>query len=137
MFKRFLLMAAVLLIAAAPNAFAGVGIFDFTADIGNPEAISQAFDMVHAGGEAIMVGVSPFGSKTSVDTGGLLTEKVLRGCLYGSIRPRVDIPRFIDLYTAGKLKLDELVSRTYPLEGINDAFAAMKAGEVARSVVVF
>lgn len=105
--------------------------------IGNPEAISQAFDMVHAGGEAIMVGVSPFGSKTSVDTGGLLTEKVLRGCLYGSIRPRVDIPRFIDLYVAGRLKLDELVSRTFPLEGINDAFAAMKAGEVARSVVVF
>jgi S-(hydroxymethyl)glutathione dehydrogenase/alcohol dehydrogenase len=105
--------------------------------IGNPEAISQAFDMVHPGSEAIMVGVSPFGSKTSVDTRGLLNEKVLRGCLYGSIRPRVDIPRFIDLYMAGKLKLDELVSRAYPLEGINEAFAAMKAGEVARSVVVF
>jgi S-(hydroxymethyl)glutathione dehydrogenase/alcohol dehydrogenase len=105
--------------------------------VGSPDAISQAFDMVRAGGEAIMVGVSPFGSKTSIDTRGLLTEKVLRGCVYGSIRPRVDIPRFIDLYMAGKLKLDELVSRTYPLEGINEAFAAMKAGEVARSIVTF
>ena len=105
--------------------------------VGSPDAISQAFDMVRAGGEAIMVGVSPFGSKTSVDTRGLLAEKVLRGCVYGSIRPRVDIPRFIDLYMAGKLKLDELVSRTYPLEGINEAFAAMKAGEVARSIVTF
>jgi len=105
--------------------------------IGSPEAISQAFDMVHAGAEAIMVGVSPFGSKTSIDTRGLLTEKVLRGCSYGSIRPRVDIPRFIDLYMAGRLKLDELISRTYPLEGINEAFAAMKAGEVARSIVAF
>jgi S-(hydroxymethyl)glutathione dehydrogenase/alcohol dehydrogenase len=105
--------------------------------IGSPEAISQAFDMVHPGGEAVMVGLSPFGSKTSIDTRGLLSEKVLRGCTYGSIRPRIDIPRFIDLYMAGKLKLDELVSRTYPLEGINEAFAAMKAGEVARSIVTF
>jgi S-(hydroxymethyl)glutathione dehydrogenase/alcohol dehydrogenase len=105
--------------------------------IGSPEAISQAFDMVHAGGQAIMVGVSPFGSKTSIDTRGLLTEKTLIGCSYGSIRPRVDIPRFIDLYMAGRLKLDELISRTYPLEGINEAFAAMKAGEVARSIVTF
>jgi S-(hydroxymethyl)glutathione dehydrogenase/alcohol dehydrogenase len=105
--------------------------------IGRPEAISQAFDMVHAGGEAVMVGLSPFGSKTAIDTRGLLSEKVLKGCTYGSIRPRVDIPRFIDLYMAGRLKLDELVTRTYPLEGINEAFAAMKAGEVARSIISF
>jgi S-(hydroxymethyl)glutathione dehydrogenase/alcohol dehydrogenase len=66
-----------------------------------------------------------------------LTGKVLRGCLYGSIRQRVDIPRYVDLYMAGRLKLDELVSRTYPLEDINEAFAALKAGEVARSIIVF
>jgi S-(hydroxymethyl)glutathione dehydrogenase/alcohol dehydrogenase len=105
--------------------------------IGSPEAVSQAFDMVHAGGEAVMVGLSPYGSKAAIDTRGLLSEKVLKGCTYGSIRPRVDIPRFIDLYMAGRLKLDELVTRTYPLEGINEAFAAMKAGEVARSIVTF
>jgi S-(hydroxymethyl)glutathione dehydrogenase/alcohol dehydrogenase len=105
--------------------------------IGKPEAISQAFDMVHAGGEAIMVGVSPYGSKTSIDTNGLLAEKVLKGCVYGSIRQRLDLPRYVDLYMVGLLKLDELVSRTFPLEGINEAFAAMKAGEVARSIIVF
>ena len=105
--------------------------------IGRPESVSQAFDMVHAGGEAIMVGLSPVGSKTAIDTRGLLSEKVLKGCTYGSIRPRVDIPRFIDLYMAGRLKLDELVTRSYPLEEINEAFAAMKAGEVARSVITF
>jgi S-(hydroxymethyl)glutathione dehydrogenase/alcohol dehydrogenase len=105
--------------------------------IGKPEAISQAFDMVHAGGEAIMVGVSPFGSKTSIDTNGLIAEKVLKGCVYGSIRQRVDIPRYVDLYMAGRLKLDELVSCSFPLDGINEAFAVMKAGEVARGVVVF
>jgi S-(hydroxymethyl)glutathione dehydrogenase/alcohol dehydrogenase len=105
--------------------------------IGKPEAISQAVDMVHPGGEAVMVGVSPFGSKTSIDTTNLLAERVLRGCVYGSIRQRVDIPRYIDLYMAGRLKLDQMVTRTFPLEGINEAFAAMKAGEVARSVIVF
>jgi Zn-dependent alcohol dehydrogenase len=50
---------------------------------------------------------------------------------------RFDMARLIDLYMAGKLKLDELVSRRYPLEGINDAFDAMRAGEVARSVITF
>jgi S-(hydroxymethyl)glutathione dehydrogenase/alcohol dehydrogenase len=105
--------------------------------VGDAEAISQAFDMLHANGEAIVVGVSPFGSKTSIDARGLHSGRALRGCLYGFIRPRVDIPRFVDLYMAGRLKLDELISRTYPLERINEAFAAMKAGEVARSIVNF
>lgn len=105
--------------------------------IGLPEAISQAFDIVRRGGEAIIVGMAPSGSTASVSATAFLQEKVLRGCSYGSARPRYDMPRLLDLYMAGKLKLDELVSRTYPLEGINDAFAAMKKGEVARSVIVF
>jgi len=106
--------------------------------VGSPEAVSQAFDMVAAGGEAVMVGVSPFGTKASIDTRDLhLMAKVLRGCTYGSVRQRVDIPRFVDLYMAGRLKLDELITRSYPLERINEAFAAMKAGEVARSIVTF
>ena len=105
--------------------------------IGLPDAITQAFNMIRAGGEAIIVGMAPLGSEATISAVGFLGEKVLRGCLYGSTRPRYDMPRLIDLYIAGKLKLDELVSRTYPLEGINDAFAAMKNGEVARSVIIF
>jgi len=105
--------------------------------IGLPEAITQAFDMVRRGGEAIIVGMAPAGSQATISATAFLAERVLRGCSYGSTRPRYDMPRLLDLYMAGKLKLDELVSRTYPLEGINDAFAAMKNGEVARSVMVF
>ncbi len=105
--------------------------------IGLPQAITQAFDMARRGGEAIIVGMAPAGSTATISAPAFLQEKVLRGCCYGSTRPRYDMPRLIDLYMAGKLKLDELVSRTYPLEGINDAFAAMKNGEVARSVLVF
>ena len=59
------------------------------------------------------------------------------GSLYGSARPRIDILRLIDLYRAGKLKLDELLTRSYPIEQINDAYAALERGEVARSVVKF
>ncbi len=51
-------------------------------------------------------------------------------------RPRVDMPKLIDLYMNKKLKLDELVTRTYSLEEVNEAFVAMEKGEVARSVVV-
>ena len=105
--------------------------------IGLPSAITQAFNMVRRGGEAIVVGMAPIGSEVSISAPAFLAEKVLRGCVYGSTRPRYDMPRILDLYMAGKLKLDELVSRTYPLEGINDAFQAMKDGEVARSVIVF
>jgi S-(hydroxymethyl)glutathione dehydrogenase/alcohol dehydrogenase len=105
--------------------------------IGLPQAISQAFDMVRRGGEAVVVGMAPLGSQVTIPGPAFLQEKVLRGCVYGSTRPRYDMPRIIDLYMAGKLKLDELVSRTYPLEGINEAFEAMKQGEVARSVIVF
>jgi len=105
--------------------------------IGLPKAITQAFDMVRRGGEAIIVGMAPLGSEAAISAPAFLQEKVLRGCGYGSTRPRYDMPRIIDLYVAGKLKLDELVSRTYPLEGINEGFAAMKNGEVARSVIVF
>jgi S-(hydroxymethyl)glutathione dehydrogenase / alcohol dehydrogenase len=59
------------------------------------------------------------------------------GSYYGTARPHVDIPRFLNLYKSGKLKLDELVSRTYPLEEVNTAFEALGTGEVARSVLVF
>ncbi len=55
----------------------------------------------------------------------------------GSNRFRVDMPRYVDLYLDGRLKLDELVSARIPIEDINDGFAAMKTGEVARSVIMF
>jgi S-(hydroxymethyl)glutathione dehydrogenase/alcohol dehydrogenase len=65
----------------------------------------------------------------------LMFEKTVIGSMYGSARPHVDIPRLIGLYRAGRLKLDELVTRTYPLEEVNQAFAALAAGQVARSVL--
>jgi S-(hydroxymethyl)glutathione dehydrogenase/alcohol dehydrogenase len=90
-----------------------------------------------AGGEAVIVGMAPFRSEATISATDFLSEKVLRGCMYGSTRPRVDMPRIVDLYLSGRIKLDELVTRRLPLAGINEAFDAMKNGEVARSVLVF
>jgi Zn-dependent alcohol dehydrogenase len=66
-----------------------------------------------------------------------LQEKTLRGTIYGSVRPNLDFPWLVEMYLDGRLKLDELVSRTYPLDEINEGFAAMRGGQVARGVVVF
>ena len=66
-----------------------------------------------------------------------LSEKRLQGCLMGSNRFRVDMPRLLDFYRQGRLNLDDMVSARVPLEELNDACRALAAGEVARSVVVF
>jgi S-(hydroxymethyl)glutathione dehydrogenase/alcohol dehydrogenase len=55
----------------------------------------------------------------------------------GSNRFRIDMPQYVEWYLAGKLKLDELVSATMPLDKINEGFAALKGGEVARQLVTF
>jgi len=105
--------------------------------IGIPEVVSEAFDAVEPGGTAVMVGMPPIESKVSISTLGLFVGKTLKGAFYGSARARIDMPILCDLYMAGKLKLDELISRSYPIEQINDAFEALRNGEVARSIVRF
>jgi len=66
-----------------------------------------------------------------------LLEKRLLGCWYGSANVHVEVPRLLALYRRGKLKLDELVTRTYPLSSVNEAFADMSSGANARGVVTF
>jgi S-(hydroxymethyl)glutathione dehydrogenase/alcohol dehydrogenase len=66
-----------------------------------------------------------------------LQEKAIKGTMYGSVRPNLDFPKLVDLYLEGRLKIDELVSRTYSLDQINEGFAALRSGQVARGVVVF
>ena len=106
--------------------------------IGVPDVVMQAFLATRRGGMAVVVGVPPAGAMISVP--GMLfplAEKSLVGSLYGSANMARDVPRLIALYRAGKLKLDELITRRYPLAKVNDAFTAMKQGEVARGVIEF
>ena len=57
-----------------------------------------------------------------------------RGSYYGSVHAPRDFPMLLDLYAAGKLNLDDMITRTYPLERVNDAYADMIAGELARGM---
>ena len=103
--------------------------------IGNTTAARQAFDMVQAGGTAVIVGMMPMDSEISVPGPAFLQEKNMIGCMYGSTRFREHMPKLIALFQQGRLDLSALVTRRYPLEGVNEAFAAMQKGEVARSVL--
>jgi S-(hydroxymethyl)glutathione dehydrogenase/alcohol dehydrogenase len=106
--------------------------------IGIPDVITQAFMAVRRGGKAVVVGVPPAASMVSVPGFFLpLAEKSLIGSLYGSANMARDVPRLIGLYRAGRLKLDELITRRYKLAQVNEAFEAMKKGEVVRGVITF
>jgi len=106
--------------------------------VGLPATMRQAFDVLARRGVAVVVGIGPTTAEVSIPVIPLAWEdRTLMGSLYGSARPRIDILKLIELYRAKKLKLDELLTRTYPLEHINEAYEALERGEVARSVVLF
>lgn len=110
--------------------------FSFEA-IGLKKTAEQAFYCLASGGTATIIGMVPVGQKIEIDGRHILTEKKLIGTNMGSNRFRIDMPRYIDFYMQGRLKLDEMISRRGRLEDVNEAFRAMKAGEVARSVLMF
>jgi len=106
--------------------------------VGIASVVRQAFDCLAKRGVAMVVGIPPAGSEVTVSSAMLVyEERVLTGSLYGSAAPKTDIPRMIDLYRSGDLKLDELLTHRYPIEEINEAYDALKSGETLRSVVTF
>lgn len=105
--------------------------------IGLKETAEQSFSMIRAGGTATIIGMIPVGVKIELMGSAFLQEKKIQGSMMGSNRFRVDMPRFIDFYLAGKLHLDEMVSKRIGLSDINEAFVDMKSGSVARSVIIF
>lgn len=105
--------------------------------IGVPDLIVQAFNMARTGGAAVAVGVPHFMDSITIPSFPLvLSEKRLLGCVYGSAQVRRDFPRLVSLVQSGRLDLGGMVSRTMGLDDINEAFRAMKDGEVIRSVLV-
>ncbi len=117
---------------------AGGGGVDYAFEaIGLKKAAEQAFNALKPGGTATVIGMIPVGQKVEIDGFMFLTERKLQGSNMGSNRFRIDMPRYIDFYLQGRLKLDEMISRRGKLEDVNEAFRAMKAGEVARTVLTF
>ena len=107
--------------------------------IGLQDTINQTLGMARRGGQAILVGVRRMDATVTVPAflGLVVQEKTIRGCWYGSSNVQRDVPKLIDLYKKGELKLDELISREIALDQVNEAFDAMKTGEIARSVIVY
>ncbi len=93
--------------------------------------------MLKNGGTATIIGMIPIGTMVEIHGVDFLFEKKIQGSNMGSNHFKVDMPRYVDMYLQGRLKLDELVSARIKLEDVNKGFEAMKAGEVARSVIIF
>lgn len=105
--------------------------------IGLKSTTEQAFQILARGGTANVLGMIPVGTKIELHGVDFLGEKRIQGSIMGSNRFPIDMPRLVDFYLSGKLKLDELISRRIRLEDVNDAFVEMKKGGIARSVILF
>jgi Zn-dependent alcohol dehydrogenase len=106
--------------------------------VGNGELAAAAYRAIRRGGLAVVVGVAKPGDLTAVRTMTLpFEEKTLTGSYFGSCVPRIDFPRVLGLYMAGRLKLDELITRRYSIEEAPQAFADLESGRNARGVIVF
>lgn len=104
--------------------------------IGLPATIVQAFNMARNGGVVCVVGMSRMDAQVTFPAFQIFfEEKKILGCKYGSAQVRRDFQRFIDLIETGRLDIGHMVSRTIKLDQVNDAFRAMEAGEVIRSVI--
>lgn len=105
--------------------------------IGNKQVLEQAFYCLAPRGVCTLVGAIPTGQKVELLAAHFYIEKQIRGCFMGSNRFHVDMPRYLDLYRQGRLNLDDMVTRHGRLEDVNEAFRAMEAGEVTRTVLTF
>ncbi|HEX6774259.1 MAG TPA: Zn-dependent alcohol dehydrogenase [Methylomirabilota bacterium] len=123
---------------ARVHAISGMGGVDFAFEVvGTQKTIEQALASTHRGGMCVVVGVSPAGTRLSIDPGMLLQQRVLTGTSFGGGHQRTDVPLLLDLFMDGKYQLKELVSRRLPLAELNHAFDLMKQGEVKRSVILY
>ena len=115
------------------------GGFDYAIEcIGNPTVIRQTFDATRRGGTAVIVGVGRMQEMVQFSAFELFfQEKNLRGSMYGSANVRVDFDRLIRLWRYGKLDLEGMITRRIKVDEVNEAFRAMQAGEVIRSVIQY
>jgi S-(hydroxymethyl)glutathione dehydrogenase / alcohol dehydrogenase len=116
----------------------GLG-FDYTFEVvGRPETIRLAWDATKRGGTTTVVGAGRMDAELPFTAFELFYfERHLLGCVYGSADPRVDFPKLLRLWRAGRLDLEAMVSHRVGLDGTNDAFAAMDRGDGIRTIIEF
>jgi S-(hydroxymethyl)glutathione dehydrogenase / alcohol dehydrogenase len=105
---------------------------------GSAHTTELAVELTRKGGTTVIIGLAPLGEKAGIDAMALVRlEKTIKGCYYGSARPRQDMPVIVDLYQRGLLEIDRLISRRYALDDINQAFEDLEDGKVGRGVITF
>jgi S-(hydroxymethyl)glutathione dehydrogenase/alcohol dehydrogenase len=124
-------------VAAIRELTRGAGVDHAFEAVGNPTLVRQAVESLAIRGTATIVGVLPPDAMIEFPWMAIRPECRVQTSRMGSNRFRIDIPRYLEFYRQGRLLLDEMVTRKGRLEDVNDAFRAMRAGEVARTVLVF
>jgi len=105
--------------------------------VGQPQLMRDSWDALAKCGTAVVIGGAKMGDEVSIPALDFpFTERTIRGTGYGSARMNVDIPKLLDLYRGGKLNLDDMVTSTYPLDAVNEAFADLHAGKNLRGVLM-
>jgi Zn-dependent alcohol dehydrogenase len=105
--------------------------------VGGAATLQQSIACLRPGGTTVAVGIARAGATFEIPINELVQrQKSVVGSLYGSANPLVDLPRLFRLYLAGRLPLDALVGADYPLESVNEAYAALAGGAVGRAVLV-
>ena len=105
--------------------------------VGHPALIRTSIDCLDWGGNCVLLGVPKLGTEASFVVQSLYNDKSIMGCRYGTTRPHHDIPMMVELYKAGRLKLDELVSATYAPADVQQALTDMHDGKLNRGVLTF
>ena len=106
--------------------------------VGSEKAMHQGMALVRQAGTVVLVGMPASGVKLAIEAVNFADDSLhLMGSKMGSTRLRVDVPKLVALYQDGRLKLDELVTKRYRLEEINEAVMAVKRGEALRNVIMF
>ena len=106
--------------------------------IGNVDVMRSALECCHKGwGESVIIGVAGAGQEISTRPFQLVTGRVWRGTAFGGVKGRSELPEIVERYMAGEFKLDDFITHTMGLEGINEAFDLMHEGKSIRSVIHF
>jgi S-(hydroxymethyl)glutathione dehydrogenase / alcohol dehydrogenase len=124
-------------VAAVKDLTDGKGVpYSFEA-IGLKATAEQSFAMLRPGGVATIIGMIPFGTKIELHGADFLRDRKIQGTSMGGNRFRVDMPRLLELWRQGRLKLDHLISGQVKLEEINEGFAMLKSGAPVRNLINF
>ncbi len=125
------------LVAHLVNLTGGGADYSFEC-VGNVDLMRQALECCHKGwGVSVIIGVAPAGAEIKTRPFQLVTGRVWKGSAFGGARGRTDVPKIVDWYMDGKIRIDELITHTLPHERINEAFDLMHSGESIRTVVTY